>query len=180
MKVLLICILGIAFIGCSTLTNEGEAKKLIKNHLFETLHDFKSYESIKFGKLDSAFSRANQQPEYIRGKAVFDSLNTAADEYLSTAKIYAGLSFVTNKAARAAKEATKVVSLMDSLAKVQTALLYSFKPQFIGWKMEHSFRANNLSGNMSIHHEIFYFDKKLAVVLDTDDIGEADNHDVKD
>lgn len=45
-----------------------------------------------------------------------------------------------------------------------------FKPDFIGFKLTHSFRGNNLLGNKVISHYVFYFDKDLTKVTNREEL----------
>jgi hypothetical protein len=56
--------IAVIFILVSCTTPEGKAKKAIKEKLKITLHDFKSYESVEFGTLDSLFSDVTSSSEY--------------------------------------------------------------------------------------------------------------------
>ena len=69
-------------------------------------------------------------------------------------------------------------SLVDSIALYTPqldSLQNNFKPELKGWRMVHSFRANNAAGHKTIHHICYFFDKDLTKITDTIDIGENSN-----
>lgn len=53
-------------------------------------------------------------------------------------------------------------SLCDSIAA-------NFTPEFKGWTMDHSFRANNATGNKVIGHLRYSFDKGITKILESKD-----------
>jgi hypothetical protein len=170
-------ILSVAFYSCKTQTREEKARKLIKDHLYVTLHDFKSYEVVKFEKLDSSFTTLEDDSLYKEYNALVDEQLENAKKANSSAEIYAGLSFYTNTARQyinASKAATDSAMLL--LKKMKT-IEADFKPEFKGWKMSHSYRTKNLSGNVFLSHYMYYFDKDLKKVVDHKDIGVPDEHD---
>jgi hypothetical protein len=73
MKKILLFVFAVLFIGC--VSKEQRAKKLIKEELRKTLHDFKSYEAVTFGTLDSVFTDFTDTPF---GDSIFKEINSRA------------------------------------------------------------------------------------------------------
>lgn len=157
-KVLFILLLPILLASCSS--PEKRAQKLIQKHLKETLHNWNSYESVKFSTLDSLFTIPSDDIKFIEmsalSKTYFDKINIYLEwdlnkqvEYLNKQKIYLD-------------SAEYYQSLCDSIAA-------NFTPEFKGWTMDHSFRANNATGNKVIGHLRYSFDKSITKILESKD-----------
>lgn len=177
MKYLIPFILFFIIAACDKQTPQEKAKKLIKDHLFATLHDFKSYEEVSFDKLDSSFTSIQDDSLYKIYGDVVDELLKTSKRANDNAEIYAGLSYYNHLAKRYINESrTATDSGMIIIEKMKN-LEANFRPAFNGWKMKHSYRAKNLSGNTSISHNLYYFDKDLTKILHNMDIGAPDDHD---
>lgn len=172
MKYLLI-IAGLYCLSGCTPTPEEKAHKVIMEELRTTLHDYKSYESVKWGKLDSAFSLYADDPAYKRLTDDFDKANADAKEAGEMLKIYSGSSYFLDK------RRGYLADLNSDLAKmVQDTLLEGkfqreFRSKFLGWQIQHSFRAKSLAGNLGIHHYIYYLDRAITQVIRSEDIAES-------
>jgi len=154
------------------MTPVRKAQWLIDSALKVSLHDYKSYEPVVFGKLDTAYSKVEDNPELKDLQEVFDKANSDGESELEEAKIYAGSYYTRDEAeyhSRLAKfDLAKMIGAqarMDSLKK-------TFVPIVTGWKMEHSYRAKSLGGNFGIHHYMYYFDPGLSTILKYEDVGE--------
>lgn len=157
---LLACII---LVSCSV-SPEKKAQKLIEKQLQESLHDWKSYESVKFGTLDSVYTDTLDDSVYLHALARFEAYkdirDKKADEYFITHS-----ELLQKQVLELADSVEKYSLIKDSIEKV-------FEPQFNGWSMNHTFRANNANGNKVIGHHLYTFDKKLIRILDSEDIGE--------
>lgn len=174
MKKLLYClIVGLAFVSCNT-SPEDNAKKLIKNHLHETLHDEKSYESVSYGKLDSVYTTIFDDDLYVVSNAKFLSYSDKFDSEMKDFDLYSDMysQSYRNKAILAYNNATKYLDSIKLYGTISDSIKNNFTPAFKGWSMKHSYRANNASGNKTIGHFRFYFDKDITEIIDTKDIGE--------
>lgn len=161
--------------GCSTQPPEDKAKKLITEHLFKTLHDYKSYESVDYGKLDTLYSSVSNDSLYKFYAKKFDEFYDVSKESADQMKIYVGL-YSYNRLYNLYKERSFLAQ--DSMKYFLTKLTERdslFKPTFVGWKMNHSYRAKSLGGNLGIHHYSYHFNKDFTEVLDYIDIGENDD-----
>ena len=118
-----------------TKSNDEKAKDLIKSDLSKKMDDFKSYEPVEFSKLDSNYS------EYI--KHSFDKYSDTLIGVPEHELILKELDYNNN----------------------QLRKQMEFKPEFIGYKMEHSFRGKNKLGATVLNKITFLFDKDLTHVI---------------
>lgn len=172
-KILCCLIFGLIFLSCST-SLEDKAKKLIKNHLHETLHDEKSYESVSYGGLDSVFTTISDNDTYIMSIAKYEFYSDKSDKSMEDFNLYIDLYSDTykRKAIKSLANAREYLDSMKVYAPILDSIKDNFMPEFKGWSMKHSYRANNASGNKIIGHFRFYFDIGLTEIVDTKDIGE--------
>ncbi|SHG32922.1 hypothetical protein [Pedobacter caeni] len=162
-KTLTLALLSIlALTSCS---NEDKAKATVKTYLSKTMHDFKSYEPVEFGKLDSALSIFELTPYYTeRYQAVMKILarNKALDEEyerLAISRNSYDPELVKNVAIRG--------SLVDSGKKIVADLEIKkkgFKQTFAGYALPHTYRGKNAHGAVVINTDTFYLDKDLKSV----------------
>ncbi|WP_306505907.1 hypothetical protein [Alistipes ihumii] len=160
-----------ALVGCSN--PEKQAKKLVRQQLKETLHDWNSYESVKFGTLDSVYTTVFDNPEYkIMSDEFIELVNemgSAMDDY----KRYRNMGYLFASERKAAYDRmTEYNNICEPLKFKMDSIKNIFVPEFKGWSIDHSFRANNLAGHKGIHHERYYFDKEITQIVDSEDIGE--------
>lgn len=145
----LICILFATLLFCSCQkTNEDKAKDVIQQYLKENLNDWNSYESVKFSALDSAFTRSLESPEVCDAKNNFDFWNRMSKEYAAYGAID---------------------SMKYYLEEYKKAIA-DFNPEFMGYSMAHSFRANNETGNKTISEYKFYFDTNISRIVEITDL----------
>lgn len=176
MRMILCTVMALLVLGCSP-SNEKKAQKLIGERLKETLHDYDSYESVKFGELDSVFSIVMDDSIYLSMKVKYDVFMEFTNEALKDAENYSGMysSYYNQKFNIAIGKAQRYI---DS-AKIYEPLLDSIKKNFVpyhkGWSMKHSFRSNNAMGNKTIGHFLYFFDKELTTITDSHDISESAN-----
>lgn len=169
-KLLLIAVI-VSFVACSS--PENRAKKLVKQRLKETLHDWNSYENVKFGTLDSVYTTVFDNSEYV---AIADEFTATARELSSLMddyEIYRDLGYLfASKRKSVYDRIMERGNICDSLKFKMDSIKKVFIPVFKGWSIDHSFRANNLAGHKGIHHARYYFDKELTKIVDSKDIGE--------
>ncbi len=165
----------VIFVGCSS--PDKNAKKLIEEELRTTLHDWSSYESVKYGTLDSAFTTLFDNPEFVTIASKTVTYNKLLTEAMDD---YKGYEDMTSNWAISKRRAllNKAKSYLDS-ANYYTPMYEKmdslFIPEFKGWKMQHSYRANNAAGNKGIAHYMYYFNKEITKVLDVEDISKSSN-----
>lgn len=170
-KIFLASILVIFTISCS---NEYKAKKTIERYLSERLHDWDSYESVSFSDIDSLFQEVPDNPYYklsiYKQREYVDLVNDALEEYDYYDGSYSEYSFnkkgdILEKAKVYADSARKYTSIVDSF-------MVDFKPYFIGWKVGHSYRANNAGGNKIISYYQFHLEKDCDRIIEVIDLND--------
>jgi len=170
-KLLFAALIVIISSGC---TNEYKAKKTIEKYLSERLHDWKSYESVSFGEIDSLFQMMPDDPFYkiaeYKKSEYIDLVNKSLDEFDLYKDIYSDYSFrkqgiILDEAKIYRDSALKYTAYVDSF-------MVEFEPYFIGWKVDHSYRANNAGGNKVIGHYRFHLDEKLENVIEVIDLSD--------
>jgi hypothetical protein len=153
--------------GC-TFTKESKAKKLINEELKMTLNDYKSYEPMKFGNLDTLYTSFYESPSYRKDSSLYSDFFT--------------LSLRLHDAARAAIGNNNFDTILHASKKYEDSAMFfldkekddsiKYIPFFKGWKMEHSFRAKNAFGALIIQHYLFSFDKNLDSIIYIKNISE--------
>lgn len=157
---------------------EEKARKLIKDHLYETLHDYKSYEPIKFGKLDSTFTSFKDDAAYAAARKTFDSLLDASEEHLDQAKRYSSVYLYGNTGRKFLTEAEQCNDMAGPIAIWLDSFKANFKGKFNGWSMTHSYRAKSLGGNLGISHDRYYFNIAIDSLLESRDNSRDDDHSI--
>ena len=164
---ILIMILAMLMVSCSS--PESNAKKAIKEELRLTLHNFKSYEPVQFGKLEVANSKFDDILEVNLYLDLSDAFLKKSKEFSDKADIY------DSEYSRDEYYKYRNAShqLLDS-AKYYVDKVQSMKSHFvskpIGWQMTHTFRANSLGGNLGIHTYLFTFNQEITKVIKSKDL----------
>lgn len=163
--------LAIFMSGCS---NEKKAQKTIEKYLSERLHDWNSYESVSLGKVDSFIQEVPTDPMYRISMSKFKAYTEMASKNIDEYESYEGLSsrYYFGKRESLLAEAK---SMLDSSKYYQAkadSFLTNHKPYFNGWKVDHTYRANNATGNKVIGHYRFYLDPELKEIVDVIDLSE--------
>jgi len=167
---LLAVALSLLFAGCSE-NKEKKAKELINHQLKVTLHDFSSYESVEFGKLDSTFTESSDLPEY---KIAIDKANEftkQGGDKIETAKMY-GECTLYDKQVQYARWGKELLDSATYYINIAKNIDSTFIPKFVGWNITHTFRANNASGNKVIGHRKYYFDKDVSKIINDENLDE--------
>ena len=153
-----LCIILLLF-SCSK-SPEEMAQSLIQDHLKNTMKDWSSYESVKFGSLDSAFTIYADTQEAILEMRKIDSVKKIVNDFQdkSNGDVCAALKVQLLDSAIYYNDVAK--KLFDEYSRK----LNSFKGAFDGWKMEHTFRGNNSYGAKTIGVVLFYFDKNITKI----------------
>lgn len=161
----------VAFVGCSN--PEKQAQKLVKQQLKETLHDWNSYEIVKFGTLDSVYTTVFDNLEYKTMSDEFIKLVSEIKSAMDDYKRYQNMGYLFASERKAAYDRmTECNNICEPLKFKMDSIENIFVSEFKGWSIDHSFRANNLAGHKGIHHERYYFDKEMTQIVDSEDIGE--------
>lgn len=172
MRKLIVLFLIVSLFGCSS--NEKKASKAIENYLSERLHDWKSYESVSIGVVDSTFQMEPDVWDYRSAKINVEVFSELADENQQKYNSYKGLVsdyFVTERK-YLIEDVVRYLDSVQIYQAVMDSFMVDFKPYFIGWQVDHSYRANNAMGGKTLGHYRFFFDKELSEVIDVKDLSE--------
>lgn len=181
--------------ACSS--NENKANKLIKQYMFESLYDFKSYEptktivdtlkpelyfneeAIEYAK--TGLSNATKIPELTEEvKSAQDKMEFASSmsrhfsssyenyHYKMVKKEYEDAQTALNNATREALVCMHNILVMyEELQENQTN-------EILGWKVTHKYRCNNRGGNLALGEDIFLIDKDFKEILHVYDTQDYD------
>ena len=174
MKNYLLVTIALVLMGCST--PERRAQSLIKAHLKENLHDWGSYESIKFGELDSVYTTVLDNSEYTMAMCLYDAFEESRKEslakvnkYLDHISLYGNNEYVKDDLNAERENLNRLTDsttfFLRTMAKIEKDFISSFK----GWSMSHTFRANNAMGTKIMSHKEYIFDKDITRVLNVKD-----------
>jgi hypothetical protein len=172
-KILFICCC-FTFIACSS--PEKKAKNLINEELRTTLHDFKSYEPVTFGNLDSTFTYFSDTP---KGDSIFrklrekqKELESAIDYSNEASEKYKTISFENSlkeyylqEKIRTFNESQVLRREVDKERDIFVKLSVEYVRKFNGWEMQHSFRSKTLGGNYKLVHRLYTFDKEITKII---------------
>jgi len=168
----LVIVFTLVFLTASCYSPEKKAQNLIKQYLKESLHDWKSYEPVKFGSLDSLHTTLYSVKEFVLAKEEINRFGKIVKDYLETAESLSGYQFLREEALKYAELARRNIDSMKVYEEIANEISSRFIPEFVGWSMTHSFRANNAGGNKVIGHREYIFNKELTIILNSEDIGE--------
>lgn len=172
-RFLFVLFIGILLYSCNS--PEDKAKDLIKQNLKESLHDWNSYESVKFGALDSVYTTIEDDRYYLVCYATLILYNEEAEKALDELKTYNYLysSWADNKRRVLLSEAEQYLDSINKYNSICKKLINDFKPEFSGWKIQHSYRCNNALGNKIISHYMYYFNKDITEIVKQEDISDS-------
>lgn len=164
-KLLLTTIVAIATIsaitGCKK-NQQEQAQSLVRKQLDLLLDDMGSYESVAFSELDSTFTRVEDLEEYKDAEFSMKLIKQS---------IEIGREYdITLGYEQQAREELALLDSLDLYTRKCKELDSLFVPEFIGWKIYHTFRSNNKNGNKEIFHKVFYLDKGLTTIVGYEDI----------
>lgn len=174
MRTLIIVIVCLFALSCSV-SNEKKAQKLIVERLKETLHDYSSYESVKFGTLDSIFSTPMDDSVYFNAKVNLDMYLGLAETALEDVEMYKGSQseYYIMKYRDALAITSKYVDSAKIYEPIVNRIEKNYKPHHKGWGMTHTLRSNNAMGNKTIGHFQYFFDENITKIVDSKDISES-------
>lgn len=176
MKKIYLCLLAcvMAFAACST--PEKQAKKLIKEYLKNNLHDYDSYECVKFGTLDSVFTKllddstfTNVFAKRLAHQKLRNNMFDKAEQWKDIKKLY---DFYLENEKLQQDTVQYYYNIEDSIKN-------NFTPKFNGFAMQHSFRANNANGNKILTHKVYIFNKELTEIVNSEDWETYYNYDIE-
>lgn len=157
-----------------------KAKTLARNELKSELHDYSSYEPVRWSSLDSVFSsiKDDSNIRLLIEKLMDKHSKLPGDP--SKLSLFADLSELEKKCKEAYERSktqdygvdyqlvclnqwTAISEFNIAQNKVKEAINV-FEPQFMGWSITHRFRAKNSLGAKVISEWVFRFDPDVSVV----------------
>ena len=143
-----------------------KAKSLIKEELKKSMNDYSSYEPVDFGKMDSVYTNLETDSTFIMIDVAYESYKEQQkknlDEYLADITTGDKELMGIDK-----KQNDIYAGKIDSIGKLRAKVLSTFKPDFKGWRLEHTFRGKNKLGALVVNKYAFYFDKGITKILDS-------------
>lgn len=149
-NIYLLLIVGLLFASCNIMTNRELAQQMIEDRI-ATEH-IEEYETVQFGHLDSALTSIKETRDY--QIAIF------------THALYVNLKFEYHGV-----DAEKSQLYADSAAifKVYSdSIEKAFEPQWIGWKMNHTYRSVSENKGDVVNSYDYCFDKGLNRIVNVD------------
>lgn len=158
----LLAMMALVMLSCGS--PEKDAQKLIKDFFKTNIDNPSSYEAVEFGTLDSVFTTLEDNADYRTAKhnhrmcmIDVDGNQTLADDCRVYGEYDKAIEYL-KKAEEALNKSQEYTQQMDKIRK-------SFKPQFNGWKMSHSFRCENAFGAVVLNEMDVYFDKDITKIV---------------
>lgn len=183
-KIVILAVLAVLSAVCAAQNSSNlrlsKAKALVRNELKGSLHDYASYEPVRWSSLDSVFSSVEDDSRICRliddllekhsklpgdpsniglfmdmsgvEKQWKDALDNSKNEDLSTDF---RLKCLNNWIA---------VSDFNIAQKKVKEAIDAFESRFIGWSISHRFRAKNSLGAKVITEWVFRFDPDVKVI----------------
>lgn len=152
----ILLLLFVFFVISCTISPEKKAKNTIKDYMFKTLNDYKSYEPVEYGNIDSLFSDYTMDETYIsstklykRNLEIKDSLEKIFDRYKKY-EIYPTRDEINLLVVSNWYVNVTYSHIIDSLKE-------NYHSHFIGMGLVHKFRAKNSLGNPFVFMAIYTF-----------------------
>ena len=150
-------------------TKQQKAEKIVKDYLNEHLNDPHSYESIKFSQLDTSFSKLEDDTVYrfaiknierVQGECEKWKLQNPDDD--GTSELEHSRALYLEKMDRFYyDDSIEYVKIRDEASE-------KFKSHFNGWRISHTYRANNSFGALILETSEFTIDSAFTKVTDSE------------
>lgn len=173
-------------------TNEDKANKLIKQYMFESLYDYKSYEPTKtiVDTLENEIAFNDEALNYaqigiektIEFQNLENELKRAEDEMNLAASIFgkSSINFPYKKAKQEYDDAQvlmnktqiEILECIYNILTINEDIELNHSNEILGWKVTHKYRCNNRGGNVALGEEIFLIDidfNEIIKVYEMDD-----------
>lgn len=163
MKSISILLCAILLAACSSIqspSHQQQAESLVKAYLDSTMNDPKSYQSVKFLKLDTLRSNPKDDPKYVAMENSYDSLldeSNANSKNIPLATTIPRLEYIK-------KRSNELYEKETALLLKESAFSLYYKGKQTGWSILHTFRGKNGFGALTLGTTKFYLDKNLTKV----------------
>ena len=166
-----LCLICAVTASCSK-SLENEAKDLIKDDLYKSLHDYDSYKPVEFSKLDSTFTDISSIKGYDKTSEKLEKIKAQMKKLEHSIEFDAdwsrkvGYTSDVNRQKMLAdfEEYKELSSEADKLRVKLIKALDEFTPKFIGYSMIHKYRAKNKAGNTALGVTKYTFDKEITKI----------------
>lgn len=159
-------IISVCFCSCS---KENKAKQLIKDELYETINDIESYSPVKYGDLDSLYNSYKNDTNYINNEKLYVYLNNIQEEAKNR---FNSMKYDPEYLGSGGKWRIDVTAIAaciyfkdEMYNQIRDSIEKAFKPQFVGYKMIHKYRAKNSSGSTQLFEVDFCFDTTITSII---------------
>lgn len=146
MKKTILFLISTTIIACSK-SPEQVAQKNISEFIKTKSDDPKSYESVKFGKLDTIYSPFSESLEGKKLQKKIEEYDSVQNNYyfkMDEAKTVAEINEYSSLGQKALKQKDSVISDLDLKSS-------TYKGNIIGFSMKHTFRAKNKMGALVLN-----------------------------
>lgn len=149
-----------------------KAKALIKTYMKTNMNDYLNYVPISYSYIDSLFT-SPEEDEKIQ-QAYKNAIEAKEKAGLSNMDISLNVKPLIDKM-ESNKDMYGSQAILDCKSySVYRDLYYNmidnFHPNFIGWKIEHKFRAKNGYNATIIYETEFKFDKSISKIIGIDNL----------
>ena len=156
-KIILGLLLAIAFTSC-TKSPENQAQENIQEYITSKMDDPKSYESVKFGKLEKGKSSYQDEEKYKKLNLEYNDM----DKRVSDAYDFAMSMTHEETIKSATKSYNSLASMRSSSLNQIERYIKTYKPVDI-FKIKHSYRGKNKMGALILDSCNVILDKNLKV-----------------
>ena len=185
-----ICMIALGMISCTS--NEQKANKLIKQYMFESLYDFKSYEPTKtsIDTLRADIYLNEEALEYAEKGIEYASRIEDLNEEVENNKRDMEFAASMNRHFSSSYGKFQYNEAKEKYHKSQTAFNYALREVLVcmyniifikeeidqnpailsGWKVNHKYRCNTRGGDISLGEMIFIMDDEFQEILTTYDV----------
>lgn len=141
-------------LSACTLSKQQRTEKVIKDYLQQKLKNPDTYESIKFSKLDTAFTTYINDPKY---RAYMDSLDG------SEVQIESGSASEKQSIKKAMVDSAFYQKEIDSIKR-------NYVKKQNGWIVTHTYRALDRFGALSLHTSRFTLNMACDSITDVQNL----------
>lgn len=163
-------------LAISCATDEQKMQKVIKDYLYKTLDDYKSYEPIEFQPSDSLFSDWTMDPALAALEILNEKYKNQGDSLkreMERKKAYGySATSILNADWNDFVEATWFTTV--TYKSLRDSIKNHFVSEFIGYGIDHSFRAKNKLGATVRSNYQFIIDSSKTTVIGVKDIDEGE------
>lgn len=159
-------------------TKLDKAKLLIRRELKESMNDYSSYAPVSYSDIDSLFTSIWDDENFITTYVnptikYMDEVNKVFTNKISiTYDAKPVLEKIKETSGNYNEDSVFNLEMFDNYQSLMYERIKLFKPEFIGWRLTHKFRAKNAYNATVLYDYEFKFDKDLSKVINYNSIKE--------